>query len=150
MGVRVIATTKFHAEMAGKGAERLWGVAKSWGRSKPLEAKREKASSLQLVRDCLDPAPLTREKVRSFGKRARRCACARCAFERARRAQSNDAALLSCAIERDKIEQMVETFRARRCAFVFDRKFCDARARDVKIEAKKRRGSLPATAIQND
>ena len=58
MGVRAIATTKFHAEMAGEGAERHWGVAKSWGRSKSLEAKRKKASSLQVVRDCSDLALL--------------------------------------------------------------------------------------------
>ena len=38
MGVGAIATRKFHAEMAGEGMECLWGVAKSWCRSKPLEA----------------------------------------------------------------------------------------------------------------
>jgi hypothetical protein len=29
LGVRVISTTKFHKEMAGKGIEYLWGVSKS-------------------------------------------------------------------------------------------------------------------------
>jgi hypothetical protein len=84
MGVRAIATTKFQAEMAGEGKEHLWGVAKSWHRSKPLEAKRKKASFLQLVRDCLDPALLTKEKVRSFSKRTRSYICACHAFEHTR------------------------------------------------------------------
>jgi hypothetical protein len=147
MGVsRVIATTKFHAEMAGEGIEHLWGVAKSWYRSKPLEAKRKKASFLQLVRDCLDPALfLTKEKVRSFSKRARSYICACYAFEHTRgNGRSNDIALISCAIEYEKIEQMVQLFRTHRCAFDFDRKFCDAHMRDIEIEAKKRGGSVPA------
>jgi hypothetical protein len=145
MGVRVIATTKFHAEMAGEGIEYLWGVAKSWYRSKPLEAKRKKASFLQLVRDCLDPALLTKEKVRSFSKRARSYICAYYAFEHTRgNGRSNDIALISCAIEYEKIEQMVQLFRTHRCAFDFDRKFCDAHMRDIEIEAKKRGGSVPA------
>jgi hypothetical protein len=81
MGVRVISTTKFHAEMAGEGIEYLWGVAKSWYRSKPLHLKSKKASFLELVRGCLDPNLITKEKVRSFSKRARSYICAYYAFE---------------------------------------------------------------------
>jgi hypothetical protein len=68
MGVRVITTTKFHAEMACEGIEYLWGVSKSWYRSKPLKVKSKKASFLQLVLACLDPKLITKEKVRSFSK----------------------------------------------------------------------------------
>ena len=77
MGVRVIATTKFVAEMAGEGTEHLWGVAKPWCLSKPFEAKRKKASFLQLLRDCLDPALLTKrkgEKLQQVGTILRLCA----------------------------------------------------------------------------
>jgi hypothetical protein len=150
MGVRVIATTKFHAEMAGEGIEYLWGVVKSWYRSKPLEAKRKKASFLQLVRDCLDPALLNKEKVRSFSKRARSYICAYYEFEHTRNDDNNDLALISCAIEYEKIEQMVQNFRTHRCAFDFDRKFCDAHVKDIIIQAKKRGGSaVPVAASFN-
>jgi hypothetical protein len=149
MGVRVIATTKFHAEMAGEGIEYLWGVAKSWYRSKPLEAKRKKASFLQLVRDCLDPALLNKEKVRSFSKRARSYICAYFEFEHTRNNNNNNLALISCAIEYEKIEQMVQNFRTHRCAFDFDRKFCDAHVKDIIIQSKKRGGSVPVAASFN-
>jgi hypothetical protein len=88
--------------MAGEGTEHLWGVVKSWCWSKPLEAKRKKASFLQLVQDCLDLALLKKEKVRSFSKRARShiiCAC--CEFEHTRNSDNNDLALVSCAIEHE-------------------------------------------------
>jgi hypothetical protein len=150
MGVKVIATTKFHAEMAGEGTEHLWGVVKSWHRSKPHEAKRKKASFLQLVRDCLDPALLNKEKVRSFSKRARSHVCACYEFEHTRNSDNNDLALVSCAIECEKIEQMVKNFRTHRCAFDFDRKFCDAHVKDIMTEAKKRGGSdAPVAASFN-
>ena len=132
--------------MAGEGIEYLWGVTKSWYRSKPLEAKRKKATFLQLVRDCLDPTLMNKEKVRSFSKRARSYICAYYAFENTRNDNSNEIAVLSCAIEYEKIEQMVQLFRTHRCAFDFDRKFCDAHVKDIQIEAKKRGGSVPPAA----
>ena len=113
----------------------------------PLEATRKKASFLQLVRDCLDPALLTKEKVRSFSERARSYICACHSFEHTRNSRSNDIALISCAIEYEKIEQMVQLFRTHRCAFDFDRKFCDAHMRDIEIKAKKRGGSVPSAVL---
>jgi hypothetical protein len=149
MGVRVIATTKFHAEMAGEGTEHLWGVAKSWCRSKPLEAKRKKASFLQLVQDCLDPTLLNKEKVRSFSKQARSHICACCAFEHTQNNNDNNLALITCAIECEKMVQMVQSFRTHRCAFDFDRNFCNAHVQDVEIQAKKRGGSVPVAESFN-
>ena len=146
MGVRVILTTKFHVEMAGERIEYLWGVSKSWYRSKPLKLKWKKASFLQLVRGCLDPKLITKEKVRSFSKRARSYICAYYALEHTKQNINNndnetinhdEMALLSCAIEYEKIEQMVKMFRTHRCAFDFDRKFCYAHVNEIKIEAKK-------------
>jgi hypothetical protein len=143
MGVRVISTTKFHAEMAGEGIECLWGVSKSWYRSKPLELKLKKASFLQLVRGCLDPKLITKEKVRSFSKRARSYICAYYALEHTKQninhtndnetINHDEMALLSCVL----------TF----CAFHFNWKFCDAHVNEIKIEAKKRgRSALAASS----
>jgi hypothetical protein len=145
MGVRVILTTKFHVEMAGERIEYLWGVSKLWYCSKPLKLKSKKASFLQLVRGCLDPKLITKEKVRSFSKRARSYICAYYALEHTKQNNNDnetinhdEMALLSCAIEYEKIEQMVKMFRTHRCAFDFDREFCDAHVNEFKIEAKKR------------
>jgi hypothetical protein len=80
-GVRVILMTKFHAEMAGEEIEYLWGVAKSWYCSKPLHLKSKKGSFLDLIRGCLDLNLITKEKVRSFSKRARSYIFAYYAFE---------------------------------------------------------------------
>jgi hypothetical protein len=71
MGVRVLLTTKFHAEIAGKGIEYLWVVAKAWYCLKSLHLKWKKASFLKLVGGCLDPNLITKEKVRSLSKWAR-------------------------------------------------------------------------------
>jgi hypothetical protein len=147
MGVRVISTTKFHAEMAGEGVEYAWGVSKSWYRSKPLSLKKKKASFLQLVRDCLDP--ITKQQVRSYSKRARSYICAYYAFEHPKQNINNsnnettkhdEMAVLSCAIEYEKIEQMVQNFRSHRCAFDFDRKFCNAHVKEI-----EKRGSASSS-----
>jgi hypothetical protein len=57
MEVGAVTTTNFHAEMAGEGTEHLWGVAKSWCGTKPVEVKRKKASFCSLcetawIRSC--------------------------------------------------------------------------------------------------
>jgi hypothetical protein len=76
----------------------------------------------------LDPALLNKEKVMGFSKLARSHICACHAFEHTQNNDndSNDLAVISCAKQREKIEQMVQKFRTRSCAFDFDRKFCDA------------------------
>jgi hypothetical protein len=85
---------------------------------------------LQLVRGCLDPKLITKEKVRSFSKRARSYICAYYAFKHTKQNINNnnyattnydEMALLSCAIEYEKIQQMVKMFRTQRCTFDFDR-----------------------------
>jgi hypothetical protein len=100
--------------MAGKEIEYLWGVSKSWYHSKPLKLKSKKASFLQLVRGCLDPKLITKEKVRSFSKRARSYICAYYALEHTKQNINNndketinhdEMVLLSCAMEYEKIEQ---------------------------------------------
>jgi hypothetical protein len=44
LGVSVIITPKFHAEMAGEGIKYSWGVAKSLYRRMPLDSKKGKSS----------------------------------------------------------------------------------------------------------
>ena len=44
LGVSVIITPKFHAELAGEGVESRWGVSKGVYRRKPLRAKKSKES----------------------------------------------------------------------------------------------------------
>lgn len=39
---RVLATPKFHAEIAGEGVEYTWAFSKNWYRRQPLEEKRKK------------------------------------------------------------------------------------------------------------
>jgi hypothetical protein len=157
MGVRVLSITKFYAEMAGKGIEYLWGVAKPWYPSKPLHLKWKKASFLELVRGCLNPNLITKEKVRSFSKQARSYICASYyEFEHTKQKINNneetinhdEIAILSGAIEYQKFEQMVKMFRAHRCAFDLNWKCCDAHVNEIKIEAKKRGGSeSPASSL---
>ena len=146
MEVRVIHTTKFHAEMAGEGIEYLWGVGKGWYRSKPLELKRKKASFLQLVHDVLDPeSAMTKKRVRSFSKRARAYICAYYAFEKEKIARRDNQDLLKETDAQDedlekgsleywKIEQMAQQFRTHRCAFDFDRGFCNGHILELKKE----------------
>jgi hypothetical protein len=110
---------------------------------------------LQLVRGCLDAKLITKEKVRSFSKRARTYICAYYALEHTKQNINNndndtinhdEMALLSCAVEYEKIEQMLKMFRTHRCAFDFDRKFCDAHVNEIKIEAKNQgRSALAAS-----
>jgi hypothetical protein len=39
LGVSVIITPKFHAELAGEGVEYSWGISKGVYRQKPLHSK---------------------------------------------------------------------------------------------------------------
>jgi hypothetical protein len=144
MEVRVIPTTKFHAEMAGEGIEYLWGVGKGWYRSKPLELIRKKASFLQLVHDVLDPeSARTKKRAWSFSKRARAYICAYYAFEKGnigrrdnqdllKETDAQDDHLEKGSLEYWKIEQMAKQFCTHRCAFYFDRGFCNGHILELK------------------
>ncbi|KAI2499926.1 hypothetical protein MHU86_14547 [Fragilaria crotonensis] len=66
LGVSVIITPKFHAEMAGEGIEYSWGVAKCVYRRKPLESKRGKTGFKALVNDCTSREVLTTATVRKL------------------------------------------------------------------------------------
>jgi hypothetical protein len=130
MGVRVVSTTKFHAELAGEGIEHAWGCAKGWCRAQPLNSKKTKNSFHELVKKtCLGRDKMTTERVRAFSKRARSCiVCACHAFETSSSEGIDNG---ECAaggqrmspLGRGKIEQMAKKFRTHRCALDFDRGF---------------------------
>lgn len=71
LGVRVIITTKYHAEYAGEGIEYSWGYSKSVYRRHPLSAKQGKDSFNKLVDKCISRDLITVDMVRKFSKRAR-------------------------------------------------------------------------------
>ena len=71
LGVRVIITTKYHAEYAGEGIEYSWGYSKSFYRRHPLSAKKGKENFINLVDRCISRDLITVDMVRKFSKRAR-------------------------------------------------------------------------------
>ena len=71
LGVRVIITTKYHAEYAGEGIEYSWGFSKSYYRRQPLVKKKGKEKFLELFTYCISRELITKDMVRKFSKRAR-------------------------------------------------------------------------------
>ena len=76
LGVSVIITPKFHAELAGEGIEYSWGLTKGVYRRKPLRAKKGKESFKALVDECTSREILTTKTVRKLSRRARAYICA--------------------------------------------------------------------------
>ena len=76
LGVSVIITPKFHAELAGEGIEYSWGVTKGVYHRKPLQSKRSKESFKGLVQQCTSRDILTTKTVRKLSRRARAYICA--------------------------------------------------------------------------
>ena len=68
LGVSVIITPKFHAELAGEGVEYSWGIAKGMYRRKPLISKKSKESFKKLVHDVTNREVLTTETIRKLSK----------------------------------------------------------------------------------
>ena len=71
LGVRVLITTKYHAEYAGEGIEYSWGAAKSIYRRYPLYSKKGKENFLGLVSKCISREVLTADLIRKYSRRAR-------------------------------------------------------------------------------
>jgi hypothetical protein len=67
LGVVVLLTPKFHAELAGEGVEYSWAHAKAFYRRMPLARKRGREKFKQLVKDCVCPVNvLTKERIEKF------------------------------------------------------------------------------------
>ena len=71
LGVKVVITTKYHAEYAGEGIEYSWGAAKAIYRRYPLYSKKGKENFLGLVSKCISQEVLTTDLIRKFSRRAR-------------------------------------------------------------------------------
>ena len=76
LGIKVLLTPKFHAELAGEGVEFSWGHAKAFYRRVPVSQKRGRENFKQLVRDSTCPSKeLTKERMEKFAARARAYIC---------------------------------------------------------------------------
>jgi len=63
LGVKVLITTKYHAEYAGEGIEYSWGAAKAIYRHYPLYSKKGKVNFIGLVSKCISREVLTVEMI---------------------------------------------------------------------------------------
>ena len=76
LGVSVLLTPKFHAELAGEGVEYSWAHSKSYYRRMPLSRKRGRENFKQLVRESTCPVNvLPKERIEKFASRARAYIC---------------------------------------------------------------------------
>jgi hypothetical protein len=71
LGVKVLITTKYHAEYAGEGIEYSWGAAKAIYRLYPLYSKKGKENFIGLVSKCISQEVLSTDLICKFSRRAR-------------------------------------------------------------------------------
>lgn len=140
LGVTVLLTPKFHAELAGEGVEYCWAHAKSYYRRKPVSSKRGCENFKMLVKDCTCPSEiLTRERVQKLAARARAYICTYFYLDQ-RSVDIPDGSPLSQKQELlfAEIERLMKDFKVHRCALNFDRGFVNS---ELKREApaKERR-----------
>ena len=118
LGVSVIITPKFHAELAGEGVEYSWGIAKGIYRRKPLKSKKSKEAFKRLVKDVTSRDVLTIETVRKLSRRARAYICAYYALYESQNRGDGTVKLTLPLIER-----LVKMFKTHRAAIDFDAGF---------------------------
>jgi hypothetical protein len=77
LGMKVLLTPKFLAELAGEGIEYSWALAKAYYQRMPLSCKRGKENFKQLVRDCTCPVTVLtkKERIEKVASRARAYVC---------------------------------------------------------------------------
>ena len=76
LGMKVLLTPKFLAELAGEGIEYSWALAKAYYRRMPMSRKRGNENFKQLVQDCTCPVTvLTKKRIEKFASRARAYVC---------------------------------------------------------------------------
>jgi hypothetical protein len=121
LGVSVLITPKFHAELAGEGIEYSWGVSKCVYRTKPLDSKKGKESFKALVHECTSRDILTTELVRKLSRRARAYICAYFALHESKR-NGDGTPLLTLPL----IERLVKAFKTHRAAVDFDAGFVNS------------------------
>ncbi len=157
LGVTVLLTPKFHAELAGEGVEYSWAHSKAHYRRMPLSRKRGRENFKQLVKICTCPViVLTKQRIEKFASRARAYICTSYhhLYQEQKRAaaeheDSNSAsnanstfpvAGIPSHIQQDllysEIERLSKAFKGHRCAIDFDSGFVQSDLRIVKIEEK--------------
>ena len=118
LGVEVIITPKFHAELAGEGIEYSWGITKGVYRRKPLKSKKGKESFKALVDECTSRQILTTNTVRKLSRWARAYICAYYALYESKR-RGDDTPTLTLPF----IERLAKSFKCHRSAIDFDASF---------------------------
>ena len=149
LGVTVLLTPKFHAELAGEGVEYSWAHAKAYYRRMPLSRKRGKENFKQLVRDCTCPVTvLPKERIQKFASRARAYVCTyhhlqqelKKQQQQQQAAENQDLNLLEQQTHIplvfhkqyllfSEIERLMKAFKGHRCALDFDRGFVHSELR---------------------
>jgi hypothetical protein len=124
LGVSVIISPKFHAEMAGEGIEYSWGITKGLYRRKPLNSKRSKERFKELVHECTSRDILRTETIRKLSRRARAYICAYYSLYRntSYAADNNTPTTLTLPL----IERLHRAFKTHRAAIDFDAGFVNA------------------------
>ncbi len=121
LGVSVLITPKFHAEMAGEGVEYSWGVSRNVYRRMPLNSKKGKESFKALVHECTSRDILSTKTVRKLSRRARSYICAYFVLHESKN-NGNDMPLLTLPL----IERLVKAFKTHRVAVDFDAGFVNS------------------------
>ncbi|KAI2496293.1 hypothetical protein MHU86_18205 [Fragilaria crotonensis] len=121
LGVSVIISPKFHAELAGEGIEYSWGVTKGLYRRKPLHSKRSKEAFRGLVVECTSRDILRTETVRKLSRRARAYICAYYSLYESKNKKNTDGT--PPALTLPLIERLVKAFKTHRAAIDFDAGF---------------------------
>ena len=124
LGVSVLITPKFHAEMAGEGIEYSWGVAKSVYRKMPLHSKKGKASFKLLVSECASRDVLTTETVRKLSRRARAYICAYYALHQRKLLNNGDDNTPTLTLP--LILRLMKVYKTHRAAVDFDAGFVNS------------------------
>jgi hypothetical protein len=124
LGVSVIISPKFHAEMAGEGIEYAWGITKGLYRRKPLNSKRSKERFKELVLECTSRDYLRTETVRKLSRRARAYICAYYSLYQSKNDAADDNTPTTLTLP--LIERLVKLFKTHRAAIDFDAGFVNA------------------------
>jgi hypothetical protein len=126
LGVSVIISPKFHAEMAGEGIEYSWGITKGLYRRKPLNSKKSKERFKALVHECTSRDYLRTKTVRKLSRRARAYICAYYTlYQQGANGDAADGNTLT-ALSLSFIERLVKEFKTHRAAIDFDSGFVNA------------------------
>jgi hypothetical protein len=152
LGVTVLLTPKFHAELAGEGVEYSWAHAKAFYRRLPVSQKRGRDNFKQLVKDCTCPTNvLTKQRIEKFASRARAYICTYhhlqqknkenaagvVAIDDENPTTTNTASHVATGATKQEllyseIDRLMKNFKAHRCALDFDRGFVNSELKEVK------------------